>query len=237
MSQPKLIHTPPARQVLTDTNRGYDRWAASYDAMDNPLVAMSRIAMHSWLAQLSGRRVLELGCGTGRNAGAILAAGARSYEGLDASEGMLRVARARALDGARFHRADLGTEPPLTLAPADEVLICLVLEHFEDLRPVLQRAVSLLTPTGRVRLFELHADLRRRGTGAHFREGDTIHTLPSYPHDEAELRSALQGLGCRVDAVTDWIVTPEMLSESGKLTRHLGEKVLIEVSAGRLSSA
>lgn len=234
MPRPSLTPARAVLEVSIDTTRGYDRWSASYDAMDNPLVAMSRVAMRGWLAQLSGRRVLELGCGTGRNAGAILAAGARSYEGLDASEGMLRVARARALDGARFHQADLGTEPSLTLAPADEVLICLVLEHFEDLGPVLQRAVSLLAPGGRLRLFELHADLRRRGTGAHFREGDTIHTLPSYAHDEAELRGALQGLGCRVDAITDWVVTPEVLPESGKLARHLGEKVLIEVSAGRL---
>jgi len=66
----------------------YDQWAATYDSIDNPLIAQASTVLASHVATWAGARVLELGCGTGRNARACLAAGARSYVGVDASPGM-----------------------------------------------------------------------------------------------------------------------------------------------------
>jgi SAM-dependent methyltransferase len=62
----------------------------------------------SFLAPLAGRRILDVGTGTGR-AAIILARGGASVTGVDASEEMLTVARRRAADAAvsvTFDRAD-----------------------------------------------------------------------------------------------------------------------------------
>lgn len=222
-----------AQPTLVATQAGYDLWSPSYDTFDNPLIAIATFAMQDWLAGLRGRDVLELGCGTGRNAPAILAAGARSYVGLDASTGMLDVARARALDAAAtFQHAELAA--PLPAEPTDEILFCLVLEHFAaDLAPVLAHAVARIRPGGRLSLFELHADLRRSGTGAHFVVDGVEHALPSYPHDADELTTILQDLGCVVETRRDWLATREAIAVSPKLLRHHGRPVLLELSVRR----
>src|SRR6478672_10113430 len=95
------------------TKEGYDRWAASYDAADNPLVAMAALALGHASRHWAGARVLELGCGTGRNAGPILDAGARQYVGIDGSPAMLARARERLAgdERARFAVADLAAPP------------------------------------------------------------------------------------------------------------------------------
>ncbi|HWE27102.1 MAG TPA: class I SAM-dependent methyltransferase, partial [Polyangia bacterium] len=97
----KAQWVPPARELwLRDdegamTRQDYDVWAATYDVVDNPLVAMATVALEAIAGVFAGARVLELGCGTARNAVVILAGGAREYVGVDASAEMLARGRAR----------------------------------------------------------------------------------------------------------------------------------------------
>src|SRR5262249_39113312 len=104
---------------------------ATYDSSDYPLIAQRGVALREPAAWFAGARVLELGCGTGRNAGWCVAVGARAYVGVDASEAKLEEARRRVTDArASFVSA------PLALAAAggdfDVVLVCLVLEQIEE---------------------------------------------------------------------------------------------------------
>ncbi|HEX5062517.1 MAG TPA: methyltransferase domain-containing protein, partial [Kofleriaceae bacterium] len=78
-----------------DTLAGYDRWAASYDAEPNALMSATAWVLDRAPLGCADCDVLELGCGTGRNAQRVIAEGARSYTGLDGSQGMLAVAAQR----------------------------------------------------------------------------------------------------------------------------------------------
>ena len=71
---------------------GYDAWAPLYDDDGNPLIAVEGPALREWFGPLEGRRVLDLGCGTGRHTLALVAAGA-SVSALDGSSEMLARAR------------------------------------------------------------------------------------------------------------------------------------------------
>ena len=82
-----------AKRVERVTVRqGYDLWAETYDATPNPIVAMDARHSIELLAPKSGERVLDAGCGTGRNLTPVCRAGGQAV-GLDFSLGMLRVAR------------------------------------------------------------------------------------------------------------------------------------------------
>src|SRR4051812_27626257 len=83
------------QQPTITTEEGYALWAASYDTFDNPVVAMAAHALDRTPPSVAGKRVLELGCGTGRNLNELIARGAREYVGLDSSEAMLKHARER----------------------------------------------------------------------------------------------------------------------------------------------
>src|SRR3954466_14482061 len=87
MDDPTPEHLP--------TREGYDRWAEFYDADDNPLVAIESPWVDRLLGDVRGLDVADVGCGTGRHALRLAAAGARG-RAVDFSEVMLAKARAKA---------------------------------------------------------------------------------------------------------------------------------------------
>jgi len=220
---------------VTETREGYDLWADSYDDLDNPLVAMASLARERLAATVAGARVLELGCGTGRNRAFFLEAGARTYVGVDASAGMLGRARSlQADDRCRWIEADVTRPLPADLRGFDLVVSSLVLEHVEDLAPVFRNASAAVREGGRMVIHELHADLRAEGTRAHFRAGGREHVLPSYPHDAREYEAELAAAGWEVEDITSWVATEAACRASAKLAKHLGKPVLVEVTARRV---
>lgn len=98
-------HARAAYDVLAPL---YDRVIAGQDlaAWTGQLEALAR------RAGLAGRRLLDVGCGTGASAEPMLA---RSYEvvGVDVSEGMLDAARRRLGPQVRLERADMCALPAL----------------------------------------------------------------------------------------------------------------------------
>lgn len=83
----------PAVELIA-TAAGYDLWADFYDCDGNPLVLLEEELLPSYLGDVAGLDIADIGSGTGRNAIALAKAGARVV-GLDFSEGMLAKARAK----------------------------------------------------------------------------------------------------------------------------------------------
>lgn len=171
----------------------YDHWSATYDAQPSPLVALVDEVLAGETAPL---RVVELGCGTGRNLAAILSRGTLRAIGVDLSSGMLDVARKRRVE-ARWIQADLAAGERLDLLDgcADVVLISLVLEHVEDLRPVFAEAARLLADGGCLRVLELHPDAAARGSRARIALDGEEHTTACFVHDAEALDAAARASG------------------------------------------
>ena len=93
--------------------------------------------------RVGARRVLELGCGTGRALPWALAAGAHGF-GLDLSFGMLCEA---AEAGLEFVQAEAG-RPPFAPASFDLVFCHNAFHHFPDKPGVAAEAFGLLRPGG-----------------------------------------------------------------------------------------
>lgn len=214
-----------------DVRQGYDLWAPDYDALDNPLIAMTQRALAGWRPR--GARVLEIGCGTGRNAPFFLERGFESYVGVDVSEGMLAEARRKVTDArARFvlESDTVADEFVTSSGTFDGVFISLVLEHVADVAPILASAARATAQGAWLRILELHPALRHGGTGAHFKQGDAEYELPSYAHDVAELATAMAGTW-ELASTTDWYAD---VTASAKLAKHRGKPVLLDVSAVRM---
>lgn len=219
---------------LAQTLAAYDLWATAYDAFDNPLVAMTERALDHLPLRVSGRRVVELGCGTGRNARRVLAAGASAYLGVDGSAGMLERARAHHADPrATFVQADLSSPLPLHENCADDVLITLVLEHVPDLVPLFRQVRRLLAPGGTLRIIEIHNTLVEGGVQAHFWHDGTEYRLASFPHDAHEYVRAFLAAGLEPSSVTEWFATHEAELRIPKLAKHRGRPILLDVMARR----
>lgn len=123
-----------------------------YRTLNEHLVALAEVA--------SARRLLDLACGTGATTQAALPRIPPDAEivGVDASEPMVEVARARTLDPrARFVVAAAGSVGETAGAPFDRVLCNAAIWQFPALEPVVE-GVRAVTSPGALFVFNVPAE-------------------------------------------------------------------------------
>lgn len=233
MSSRSDVIAPP------DTLRAYDQWAAHYDADDNPLVAATGLCLRLRPLEVAGLRVVELGCGTGRNAAGVLAAGAASYTGVDGSAGMLGEAKRRVSD-ARCTWIEARIDAQLDELPAppggvfDAAMIVLVLEHLTELGGTFRAAASWLREGATLRILELHPDRIAAGTVAHFHDADGVERrFTSTAHSAAAVRSALEEAGFVVERLDEVEADDALIAAVPRVAKHRGKRVVLDVLARR----
>jgi malonyl-CoA O-methyltransferase len=179
----------PEKPDAGGVRTGYDRWSEIYDHELNPLVALEEPVVREALGDVRGLQALDLGCGTGRHALWLAAAGAR-VTAVDFSEGML--AEARRKPGASqvsFLVHDLHRALPFEAASFERVVSGLVLEHLHDLHFVFAEARRVLRPGGRAVVSAMHPAMFLKGVEARFtdpatgekvRPGSIAHTIGDF---------------------------------------------------------
>lgn len=179
-----------------------------YDNDANPLQALDDIELSTLLphflsllstatsqAQL---KIVDLGCGTGRNTVKILSApGVRQVVGLDASEKMLAIAKVRCeerlgglgSDGraielmfGSYDMLDKDATLPYNAQGADAVVSTLVLEHI-PLDSFFGAVSAILRPGGFLLLTNMHADMGAKSQAGFVDPGTGEKIRPvSYAH-------------------------------------------------------
>jgi SAM-dependent methyltransferase len=130
----------------------YDSFAEAYTAANetNLLNAYyERPAMLELAGNVTGRRILDAGCGSGPLSAALRDRGA-IMTGFDKSARMLELARQRLGDDADLQVAELGRPLPFRDDSFDDVTASLVLHYLEDWGPALAELRRVLKPGGRL---------------------------------------------------------------------------------------
>ena len=168
----------------------YDRYGAEWWDERSPrfrsLHGVNRLRvslLDEWVGrEISGRRILDLGCGGGLLAEPLALRGAQVF-GLDRSGPSLRAGREHA--GAchwapTYLRGDL-MAIPTGEASFDAVLLADVLEHLVDPAGALLEAARVLRPGGWLYVSTIDRTLRARMLVVHLAEG--IGLIPRGTHD------------------------------------------------------
>jgi cyclopropane fatty-acyl-phospholipid synthase-like methyltransferase len=162
-----------------DTASAYDLWSEVYDSDGNFLQALDTIEMKTLLPQLLHQiqspkpwKLVDLGCGTGRNTLSLLPIQDATIIGLELSSKMLKVARSR-IDqeleqiGKDHHARSVNLEvfdmiqqpqPPPSATEADAVISTLVLEHIPT-DVFFQTAAQLLKTNGVLLITNMHSEM------------------------------------------------------------------------------
>ncbi|MFF9126506.1 class I SAM-dependent methyltransferase [Streptomyces sp. NPDC014889] len=140
------------RSADRDQANDYDSFAEAYSAEnENNLVNAyyERPAVLALAGDVAGRRILDAGCGSGPLSAALRDRGAL-VTGIDASAGMLELARRRLGDDVNLHVVDLRDPLPFDDGAFDDVVASLVLHYLEDWGPTLAELRRVLRPGGRL---------------------------------------------------------------------------------------
>jgi ubiquinone/menaquinone biosynthesis C-methylase UbiE len=130
----------------------YDSIAEGYTAENETSLVNAyyeRPAMLDLAGDVTGRRILDAGCGSGPLFGALRDRGA-VITGIDASAGMLEQARLRLGAEADLRIADLASPLPFSDGVFDDIVASLVLHYLQDWGPTLAELRRVLTPGGRL---------------------------------------------------------------------------------------
>lgn len=223
-----------------DTASTYDLWAQHYDTDDNFLTALDSREMMTLLPQLlcmidtpKPWKLVDLGCGTGRNTLHLLAVPESQVVALDLSPKMLDIARHRVSKAnpssvAVFEVYDMLAAPsvPAAALGAMAVVSALVVEHI-PLPVFFQTAAAMLMPGGLLLLTNMHSDMGRM-TQAGFVDPVTGHKIrpTSYAHsmDHVLAEAGRQGFDVESPFIEKTLRT-EDVNVSSRGSKYVGTRV------------
>ncbi|OCB58939.1 methyltransferase [Mycobacterium vulneris] len=149
-----MTPVPESRRGSTDPAREspYDSFAEGYTAENETSLLNAfyeRPAMLELAGNVTGRRILDAGCGSGPLFAALRDRGA-VMTGIDISAGMLELARRRLGARADLQVADLADPLPFSDNTFDDVVASLSLHYLKDWGPTLAEMRRVLVPGGRL---------------------------------------------------------------------------------------
>lgn len=225
---------PPATDPLAYVRAGYDRWAEVYDHDANPLPPLEEPQVKAAVGDPTGLRALDLGCGAGRHALWLAAAGAE-VTAVDFSPGMLDAARAKpGADRVRFIELDLH-EPLPFHDEFDLVVSGLVLEHIRELDPFFAAAYRALRPGGRAVLSGMHPAMFLRGSQARFTDpdsGEVVH-VGSLPHSVSAFVMAAVRAGFQIADLTEIAPDAAFAERFPRAAKYVGYPMLVVMSLSK----
>ena len=219
---------------LLDPAAGYRLWASSYPPhAHNPLMRAEERALLSLLPDnLSGKRVLDAGCGTGRYLLHALRRGARRVVGVDQSPEMLDRAivelRARGdavalADGSTAAAAvatqDTGprtlllqatlTALPLPDRCSDHSICALSLGHLSALRPALAELRRVTKPGGTILCSDFHPIGHTLGWQRTFKYHGRRFAVRHVTHTADDWQQACSVAGLSIETVLEPLLDPK----------------------------
>ena len=182
----------------------YNTWAHQYDKNINTTRDLDTTVTKNSLSKIDFFKVLELGCGSGKNTEWLITKADRLV-GLDFSKNMLDLARKKIKnDKVTFINTDINKNWPVNDNSFDLATINLTLEHIETLDHVFNSLFMKLTQGGKCFVCELHPKKQLSGSRPQFEENGIEVVLDVFQHSEQDYIQNAEKAGFNLLAKEDW---------------------------------
>ena len=199
-----------------ETKNAYNRWAVTYDSVMNKTRDLEQIAAKQILSSADFSKVLEIGCGTGKNT-MWLSGKSNLLTAVDFSEEMMNMARQKINSiNVIFLQADI--TKPWTFQKVTLITCSLVLEHIENIDFIFEQAARILEDQGCFYICELHPYKQLQGTRARFEQGNQLIELEYFVHHISEFFVSAKNHGMQCLDLQEWFdendrtTTPRLVS-------------------------
>lgn len=187
-----------------NVQEAYDQWSGQYDTNQNKTRDLEALSLRQTLSGLRCKRILEIGCGTGKNT-AWLHIITDELLAVDLSDKMLAVAKNKNTSGrVQFQQADITQNWDFATGTFDLITFSLVLEHISDLQAVLHKAYRVLEPGGKAYIGELHPFKQYNGTKARFDTAQGIQVVTCFNHHISDFTSSAKQAGFEIELINEY---------------------------------
>lgn len=192
-------------QPETNVEAAYNQWAEQYDSNQNRTRDLEAISLREVFAGQALGRVLEMGCGTGKNT-AWMVQHATDVVSVDLSAEMLAIARQKVQDArVAFIQADMTAPWAFTGGRTfDTVVFSLVLEHIENLDMIFEKLKAVVATGGRVYVGELHPFKQYAGSKARFDTDEGTQVVTCFNHHISDFTVAAAAHGFRLELLREY---------------------------------
>lgn len=184
------------------TQDAYNSWSKTYDTVINKTRDLEGKIIRTVLKDSKVERILEIGCGTGKNT-RWLADKCDHLAAVDFSEEMLQLAQQKSKSGKiDFIKADI--TKPWDFNKVNLITCSLVLEHIEDLEFIFRQAATKLNAGGEIYICELHPYKQLQGSRAKFEQDGNILHLGYFIHHISDYLDVAKKVGFICDSLGEW---------------------------------
>jgi malonyl-CoA O-methyltransferase len=211
------------------TQTGYDRWSVIYDADENPLVTIEEPVMRQLIGDVTGKRVLDVGCGTGRHTAALAAAGAR-VSAIDFSQGMLQQAKLKPECGhVDFVQHDLAEPFPFAEGSFDAIVCGLVLDHIRKLDLLFGEMHRVCKPGSFAAVSVMHPAMSLIGVQARFTDPHTGNKVQcgSQENTTSDYINAITRAGWGIETMIERSVDTQLIQLRPRAEKYAGWPMLM----------
>lgn len=187
-----------------DVKEAYNEWADQYDSNENKTRDIEAKAKKEILNDLHFDSCLEIGCGTGKNT-EWLSQKAKHITAVDLSEEMLAKAKQKIkAEHVTFVQADIRENWDFATKKYDLVTFSLVLEHIDEIEPVIQKAANALADNGYLYIGELHPFKQYSGSKARFTSNEGEKVVACYNHHISDFTEAARKVGLKTELINEY---------------------------------
>ena len=184
--------------------KAYNIWADQYDTNSNKTRDLDTKSTIKTLNKFDFSKVIELGCGTGKNTTFLLKK-ADEIIGLYFSQEMLNRAKAKIKDErVEFRKADLTKSWEIDNDFAALITCSLTLEHIKNLNHIFNQANLKLKKNGLFFISELHPFKQYSGSKAKYETENGTKELEVYIHHISEYIDDAKNNGLEFVEMKEW---------------------------------
>jgi len=210
-----------SKKINVQTKDAYNHWSKTYDTVENKTRDLEGEAIQSVLKNIRVGRILEIGCGTGKNT-VWLKDQCKLLTAIDFSSEMLQEAKRKIKsDNIIFAEADI--TKPWNFDKMDLITCSLVLEHIENLAFIFDQAITTLNSDGQFYIGELHPYKQTQGSRAKFEQDGSLLQLDYFIHHFSDYFYAAHKAGFVCENLQEWFDTDDR-NQTPRLISYLFRK-------------
>ncbi len=182
----------------------YKEWSNQYDTNENKTRDLEAVALRAVLSKMDINKVLEFGCGTGKNT-VWFEQNAKEILSADFSEAMIAKAAEKINSPkVQFTVADINEPWDFSKEKFDLVSFSLVLEHIQNIEAVFNK-INQVTESGAfVYIGELHPFKQYAGSKARYTAPEGEQIVTCYTHNMSDFITAANKYNFSLMDLEEW---------------------------------